>query len=298
MKTLVLAALGLGLFLAGCSDAAPFGGECKRDSDCEEYEKCDLLDHRCVCASDQACAPGEFCNLSGSCQQKTSCVSNLDCPDDGTFCDVTSGECIEAVKCTTDIQCDIGQICENNLCRSGCRETSDCDLMAREVCVGGECIPGRCEYNSYCEFGKVCNPQTQGCEQPAEPYCTHGCDYTCSTCGDNKEIGPCGDPSIICGRYQAGGETYCWVPCVEHADCPSGYLCRPNTVDWDPGCNVVEDCTLGDDPVVNVCGPMSHRCKLNQQPCETDGDCYSFETTCLLARCVFGYHCEPPGGCQ
>ena len=294
--------LGLGLFLLGCADSAPFHGECKRDSDCEEYEECDLLDYRCRCNNDQACAQGEFCNLSGSCQAKTSCVSNLDCPDDSTFCDVTSGECIEAIKCSTDFQCDIGQICENDVCRIGCRETSDCDLMDRDVCVSGDCISGRCENNSYCNIGMVCDTQEKRCEQPAQPYCSPGCDFICSTCGNDTSIGPCGDPSIICGMYEdRPGQTYCWVSCQKHADCPSGYQCVPNTVDWDPGCNVVEDCTNPvdpDDAVVNVCGQASHRCRLNQQPCDTDADCEPFVTTCLLARCVFGYHCEPPGGCQ
>jgi len=297
VKTVIMILLGLNLLIPGCSDDATFSGECKRDSDCEEYEKCDLLDYRCICASDEACAPGEFCNLSGSCQVKTSCVSNQDCPDDGTFCDVTSGECIEGASCTTDVQCDLGQICQNSVCTLGCRETSDCDLMNREVCISGDCVPGSCENNAYCSLGMVCDAQNKTCEQPVEPYCQTGCDFLCTGCTD-KTQGPCGDPSTICGRYEAAGQTYCFVACQDHADCPSGYQCVPNIVDWDPGCNTVEDCTLGVDPVLNVCGTASHRCKLNQQPCDTDADCYVFNTTCQLARCVFGYHCEPPGGCQ
>ena len=43
--------LCLSLLLLGCSEAVTFEGECKRDSDCEEYQRCDLLDYRCICDS-------------------------------------------------------------------------------------------------------------------------------------------------------------------------------------------------------------------------------------------------------
>jgi hypothetical protein len=305
LRHTIITLLGLIFLLYSCSDDAAFYGECKRDSDCKEYEKCDLLDYRCICDTDQACAPGEFCNLSGFCQVKTSCVSNMDCPDAGTFCDLTSGECIESASCSTDVQCDIGQICENSTCSPGCRETSDCDLMDREVCVNGDCVPGRCENNKYCDFGMVCNLQTKSCELPAEPHCSQGCDPICSGCTNPAE-GPCGNPANIC--VQETQNTHCWVACQTDDQCPSGYRCLPTTVGWEYWknnlCDTTEECTLyapADDRVVNVCGAVSHRCRLNQQPCDTDADCYPFNTICLsdLGDCVFGYHCRPKAsGCE
>ena len=54
------------LFLIACTSDSIFDGECKRDADCPQYERCDTRDYRCVCASDEACAMGEYCNPAGS----------------------------------------------------------------------------------------------------------------------------------------------------------------------------------------------------------------------------------------
>ncbi len=287
----------------GCKSSSTFEGECKRDTDCAQYERCDTRDYRCVCKSDEACAPGEICNAGGSCQRKTECFSNYDCAA-GTVCDIDSGECIGSNSCTTDFQCEIGQICENNLCRLGCRETADCDLEKREVCVSGECRLGLCESNSYCEFGDVCEAQTHACVAPQDPHCVKDCSPTCDQCGEDTGIGPCNDPANVCVR--SGNTAYCWVACTTGEECPSGYQCVPTTVSWGPVCQNDADCTsvpAPDDRVINVCdgtngGQNIGRCRLNKQPCWTDADCYPFVTTCLAQKCIFAYHCRPPEGCQ
>ena len=298
MRTWLPTIVCLACLVAGCSGDSVFEGECRRDSDCDQYERCDELDYRCVCASDEACAQGEYCNASGSCQRKTSCYSNEDCPQ-GNFCDVVSGACIASDSCTRDTHCDIGQICLNGFCRLGCRDTADCDLMLREVCVEGTCRLGLCENNDYCDFGRVCNPITLGCEVPPDPHCQPDCSRTCEGCTDPDQ-GPCGDPANVCGG--TAGDTHCWVACSGPDDCPSGYQCVPTSVSWSPFCDQATDCTEAPNPndrVINVCDGEGDaaRCRLNKQPCATDADCHPFEISCLANQCIFGYHCRPPGGC-
>ncbi len=281
------------LSLQGCSSTTTFQGECKRDSDCEQYERCDTLDYRCVCADDEACAPGEYCNASGSCQVISACFTNDDC-ETGSICDVYSdpAECIASNACTQDAHCDIGMICNNGECRLGCRDTADCDLEDRQVCINGFCVQGKCENSLYCDFGRVCITETHECEQPTEPYCYSGCDPICSVCvpGDS----PCIDPANICSDSDPI-HTYCWVACDPAADtCPSGYQCVPTTFSW-AVCNTDLDCA----GVRNTCGAASHRCALNQQVCDVSQDCHDFgPAVCLSNYCVIGYHCEPPGGCR
>lgn len=288
-----IAMTGLALCLGACSGSTTFQGECKRDSDCARYERCDTLDFRCVCDSDEACAQGEFCNASGSCQLKSDCYTNADCAE-GSVCDTLSGECIGANACTRDDHCDIGQICESGVCRQGCRTTADCDLMQREVCINGQCILGKCENTDYCDFGKVCEVETHECIQPALPHCQPGCDPLCSddVC---PQIGdsPCGEPSAICAGLDQQ-HSHCWFACEPLADdCPSGYQCKPTTFSW-ATCGVDADC----DDVVNSCGQASNRCALNQQVCASDADCHDFgPAVCLSGFCVIGHHCEPPAGC-
>jgi len=288
-----------GVFPA-CSGSTTFSGECKRDSDCEQYERCDTLDYRCVCDEDEACAQGEYCNASGSCQVKSGCYTNADCTG-GSICDIGTGECIASTACSQDSHCDIGKICEGGSCRIGCRDTADCDLALREVCIGGQCILGKCENTLYCNFGLVCQHDTHECVQPAENHCAPGCDpwcgaAVCPAVGDS----PCGEPTTICAGLDAMS-SHCWVACDPEADqCPSGYQCKPTTFAW-ATCDSVEDCTDVNSAsnVLNTCGVTSHRCLINQQVCNTDADCHDFGApTCLSGYCVIGYHCEPQAGCQ
>ncbi|MBN2493144.1 MAG: hypothetical protein JXR96_01030 [Deltaproteobacteria bacterium] len=293
MGRLQTAALAGLLLVSACSSSSTFEGECKRDSDCATYERCDTRDYRCVCATDEACAQGEFCNpLSGSCQVKPGCYSNADC-EPGSYCDVETGECISSLTCTRDYQCDLGHICVGGKCELGCRDSADCELYrpdGPEICVDGQCRFGMCDSHQQCQFGYICDPESHSCVAPEAPYCEPGCDPICEGCTD-KNQGPCGDPGDIC----AGNDpvTFCWVACEDEADCPSGYHCVPTTATW-AICSEDIDCAS----VVNTCGQTSRRCMLNQQPCDTDLDCHDFmPAICLSRYCVFGYHCEPAGGC-
>ncbi len=283
----------LSLLAFGCSSSTTFQGECKRDSDCEMFERCDTLDFRCVCASDEACAQGEYCNASGSCQVKSGCYTNNDCAQ-GSICDILTGECIASNSCSEDYHCDLDKICIDGECRLGCKDTSDCELERREVCIDGQCISGKCENTHYCDTGLVCDVQSHECVQPDEAYCAPGCDPLCSSelC-PNVGDSPCGTPSTICAGLDQN-DSHCWVACNPEEDsCPSGYICKPTTFTW-ATCASDADCT----DVKNTCGTSSHRCALNQQVCSTDADCYDFGTPiCISGYCVIGYHCAPPSGC-
>ncbi|HOX43437.1 MAG TPA: hypothetical protein PK668_07565 [Myxococcota bacterium] len=273
----------------GCSERT-LEGECRRDGDCAAYQRCDTLDYRCVCASDEACADGEYCNPSGSCQVLSGCVSNEDCGA-GSFCDVGSGQCVAAGTCSLDRHCDIGMICEGGACHLGCRTTADCELLEREVCVGGSCLAGRCEQTDYCPFGQFCVLAERACQvDPTQPYCVPGCSPICAGCTD-KTQGPCGDPANLCSGQNP---TYCLVACQAEDDCPSGYDCV-NSVYPHTTCAEDVDCAA----VRNTCGAASHRCALNQQPCDGDAECHDFGTLpCVGGYCVLGLYCVPPGGCR
>jgi hypothetical protein len=292
-KPIIYALMFAALLAQACSSTTAFDGECKRDSDCQQYERCDTLDFRCVCDLDEACAQGEYCNTSGSCQVKSGCFSNDDCAV-GSICDVMTGECIGAGSCTRDGHCDTGMICDGGTCHLGCRDTADCDLAAREVCIAGSCLQNKCENTQYCDFGWVCDLETNECETPVEPYCLFGCDplcddILCPNVGDS----PCGEPTTFCAGLDASN-SFCWVACDSENDtCPSGYQCKPTTFNW-ATCNTDSDCT----DVINTCGQASHRCALNQQVCNTTADCHDFGTpTCVSSFCVIGHHCEPASGC-
>jgi hypothetical protein len=281
----------MGIFTAGWFGCAALSeNACKRDRDCQPYERCNTITFRCVCERDEACAQEEFCNVSGSCQRKEGCFSNKDCEQGRGICDSASGACLDPNKCTEDVQCDIGQICSGS-CIAGCRDTTDCDLSKLDVCIDGICQGGLCETNRYCPIGQVCQKEPRTCVAAPEIYCKPGCSPICEGCEDRAK-GPCDDPKNICFD---GGEsgTACWVACESVEDCPSGYSCLPTAVGWIVSCEEDADCSA----VTNACGNQSHRCAISQQPCQVQQDCYPLQARCMLNSCVFGSHCRPAGGC-
>lgn len=263
-------------------------GECQHASDCAAFERCDFEFYVCVCRSDEACGLDEYCNPTGSCQKKSGCFSNADCQSPNV-CDVVTGQCIPAIRCSADFQCDLGQICKEGECRLGCHNTGDCQLSRREVCVSGSCQTGFCETTGYCPFGQICQTD-KICANPIGPFCTPDCSKTCAGCTDLKK-GPCGDPRNLCASR--GSSTFCWVACETETGCPSGYDCQPASVSWAPPCQNDSDCWS----VSNTCGVSSHRCALNQQPCTKDSDCEPFVVKCELGSCAIGHYCRPPNDC-
>ena len=60
---------------------------------------------------DDAC-PGQFCNTAGFCQDRAGCEKNDDCLDPSLFCDTTTGTCLLVGRCTIDLHCPLGQVCD------------------------------------------------------------------------------------------------------------------------------------------------------------------------------------------
>jgi len=136
-----------------CSNDCPEGEVCKANSYCEDPNSCRY---------DYQCPSGKCCDDNGSCTIDCECHGNLGCPDDSycdqrtckkgcwaddqckhcTICNKTTHECeaIEeaGVKADCPPACDtvgaqgcqdsfgnVGECCEDNICRPDCDEYSD-----------------------------------------------------------------------------------------------------------------------------------------------------------------------------
>lgn len=189
------------------------------------------------------------------------CTTDADC-EPGEICEVNSGVCLADSGC--DDQCELGDVgctgdvawaCVNGL--SGCTELSETDCtLQNQTCFAGLCIAGTvdpdCTTDLDCEVGETCEDGT--CVASTEPDCTTSLD-----CLDGQECvnGTCvngggggGDNSCvgICGS-QAPGGCWCDSSCVNYDDCCD---------DYGPVCdNCTPDCTgkeCGSDGCGGTCG--------------------------------------------
>lgn len=284
--------------LAGC-DEDVLQSLCVADTDCGVGFHCRVETGECLCNANagsgcdgsKGCEePGAcFCNVSGYCQPRNACENNGDCAA-GLFCDLSSGNCIEALcdaepgcaRCTQDIHCPIGQVCDQLRfqCGEGCHDTGDCKLgtVCRcpdggTDCSLGSCIAGRCDHIAQCGTGQDCvtdvaigettcqrDPRMdilcQVCPQtPGSEYECPGLANACVSESENTD-----DP----------GSIFCGVDCANEKGCPKDFVCGElfTRTRRDQGCSRDADCSASsvqcdtdvDCPGGSWCNPIGHRC--------------------------------------
>jgi hypothetical protein len=285
--SLVLAALVAAL--AGCRDPRTQSRGCNEDKECipegsghsAAAYRCETQTGACYCRSNEACPAKQFCNLAGFCQDRTGCEKNDDCLDPTLFCDTTSGTCLSKGRCTVDLHCPLGQVCDLNAskCVDGCRTSGDCNgsscrcpdggaclcsgTTAAELarCEMGTCDPNFCANADFCRFGEVCSVVPDAgstltqCNNDYHPQRRPYCD-NCSFGGGTQV---CGTGANYCLIDTANpGNQFCGVDCSQGQSCPRGYNCSDVIVvfsQWQ-------------------CTRANPRCPINQNlPCAVDKDC-------------------------
>lgn len=243
------AACALGLL--GCPRGDKLkGNACIEDKDCGEPAsayRCESETGVCYCRTNDACGPRQFCNTAGFCQDKTGCEKNEDCIDPTLFCDTSTGTCLSKGRCTSDLHCPLGQVCDlaKSLCVEGCRTSGDCSGASCRCdggpcsCTGttqeqlasceiGVCDPLFCEDNTFCKFGEQCGvPPDAGsslnqCYSDYDPKRRPYCD-NCSFGGGTDVCGTGANYCLIDTAHP--GNYFCGADCSEGQSCPRGYAC-------------------------------------------------------------------------
>lgn len=181
------------------------GAPCEADEDCDDMDACTTdtcTDGACafedvVCEDDGDLCTTEACNAdSGECESTA-----VECPD-GQTCDADSGECVDVAECTTDDDCEDGEVCTDGACVTpDC--TSDDDCADGEVCDDGACVTA-CTSDDDCADGEVCDTDTGICETG----CTDDTDCDDGTFCNGEET--CNDDGVC-----EDGE----APCAEDEMC-------------------------------------------------------------------------------
>ncbi len=128
--------------------------ECLTDEHCTDDKKCDTTRYVCGDAQNLTCVTDQDCGLNRKCQEDGTCISafGAECTSDADCTDLTRGKCLTSadphrcVQCLQDDQCETAQICNANtyLCEdqgsgTACTDDSECNALAGESCVNGQC---------------------------------------------------------------------------------------------------------------------------------------------------------------
>ncbi len=277
---LVLGALVISL--TSCKRERLAGKACAVDAECGEPAanyRCEAETGVCYCRTDDACPASQFCNTVGFCQDRSGCEKNADCLDPSLTCDTTTGSCVAVGRCSSDLQCALGSVCDvtRNTCVSGCRGNGDCNgtscrcgdaactctgstPQALAACSVGECDPYFCADDSFCRYGEVCGPLPDAGDP--RNRCSNDFDIEvrpyCARCTNGGGLDTCGTGANYCITDTRTASTYCGADCSEGQGCPRGYGCRDIRVvltRW--LCNSGQACQP--DPAL---------------PCTTDTDCH------------------------
>ncbi len=268
---------------AGCKNTKLAGSGCQQDSDCGEPAaafRCEAQTGVCYCRTNDACPPAQFCNTAGFCQDRQGCETNADCLDSSLFCDTSAGTCLSLGRCTTDLHCALGQVCDTKktTCVDGCRKDGDCPGTscrcgdASCACTGstpaelarcaiGTCDPTFCSTPDFCRFGETCGVIPDG----GVPYAQCHDDYDpvrrpyCDNCTYGAGVNICGKgPNYCLIDTRHPGNYFCGTDCSQGQSCPRGYACQDVIVvmsQWQ-------------------CSLANPSCPTNPTlPCATDAEC-------------------------
>lgn len=262
----LLLGTALVLSVAACDDRTQTKGTgCSKDEECGNPAaayRCEVQTGVCYCRTNDACASNEFCNTAGFCQDRSGCERNEDCIGADLFCDTSTGTCLTRGRCSTDLHCPLGQVCDaaRTTCVDGCRRDGDCSGVScrcgdkpcactgttqaeLQACEVGVCDPTFCSNDSFCQYGEICGlPPDAGSDRN---QCYTDYDNTrrpyCDGCAFGGGVSVCGaGPNYCLVDTAHPGNYYCGADCSEGQTCPRGYNCSDVIVvfqQWQCGAN-------------------------------------------------------------
>lgn len=335
--SLLLGLGGLLVSLAACepsispgkAEPGQIGASCQTEADCAlvSSPECLKMGQAGYCASDCAglgqlvCPAGAVCEQLGD--QALKCMDGCCGVDD----------CREGFRCERkpelEIYVDLAVCAEPGICFLRC--TSDVACSQGQVCdtVSGRCVPrvgADSEVGAACASGDQCNSGTCLTAYPGG-YCTSACGTQLSQCEPGSECFGWRDATATCmarceadaacragyrcevSAVEAGGSSvrgFCVPRCDAYGSCPDGQSCDPRAGACVEGaaapgpigafCHGDADCAAG---TCDVSWPNGY-CTAGCGSCEAGAVCV--DARCLrgcagASDCRFQYVCVA-GGCQ
>ncbi|MCH8913770.1 MAG: hypothetical protein IIA33_09415 [Planctomycetes bacterium] len=201
-------------------------------------------------------------------------------PEINAFRDTRS--CLDgAAGCTTDDDCDDGDLCTDDTCSSGsCSNTpmdcSDTDPCTADICVGGVCENNLLDCDDLdacttdtCDSGTCSNVPSVICDDGDDCNGVETCDPDTGSCLAGTPV-DCDDNNLCTADSCSGGK----CSNVPSVNCDDSDACTTDTCDPANGScsSSVVDCDDGDSCTTDTCDPSSG-CVNNFSDCGLDDGC-------------------------
>ena len=215
-----------------CNETTDTCDECLVDGDCADSVGCTedaCVGGSCVFTPNDANCPddGLYCNGTEFCDPLQDCSATGN-PCFPQICDEASDSC---TGCTTNEECDDGNVCTDDVCSAGICEytanTASCDdglyCTGTEACVDGSCVSS----GDPCSPPLLCSESLTSCvECLTAADCGDGnvctddiCDVT-GTCDNPNNTAPCDDGLFCTLTDVCSGGT-----CLGSGDSCPGQVC-------------------------------------------------------------------------
>lgn len=274
---------------------------CRRDSDCTFDRAC--YNSKCV----NPCTVQTPCGLNAQCQPvlhrpQCRCLPHHD-GNPYDYCKPIIQQALS--QCSSDNNCQLGQICEDNTCIVGCRFDQSCSHEL--ACINKQCLdpcsfPNSCGVNAICTaVGHhprcSCSPGYTGdpnllCALSTIPICLN--DIECGTsqiCENSKCIEACRTDDT-CSYTTACINQRCQDPCSIYRACGHNAICRAE--------NHRAVCTCSSETKNDPFTACDRQEIVQTTDCHADDDCL-FGFICNFGSCVEGCrrddHCIPSEVC-
>ncbi|CAB4059878.1 unnamed protein product [Lepeophtheirus salmonis] len=287
--------------------------QCRRNSDCDSKEKCNLKTYKCtpLCRKNNNCAESAVCKAENH-REKCSCPTPL-IGDGYSFCN-RPVKPADKPECLVDSDCSRSEACISDTCKNPCIVESPCHpsqncrvlesyllktvscecLEGTQVGTNGQCITvqsqNECSIDNDCNQDDMCNEGT----------CVNAC-YV-ERCGINAECianfhrskcscypGYLGDPKNACYQSPTEIEPLLSPGCDVDRDCPSYTMCKNrlciNPCAEDSPCAVTAICKVIQHKPVGV--KVIFECP-NHQAC-INREC---QNPCLFEKCGLNAECK------
>jgi hypothetical protein len=227
-----------------CYDDPQCNGDpvCYDNDDCTGGYSCDTFSNRCEwqgwCVDDVDCGDGFICDYRDTCvpgeRDPDPCTSDEQC-NVGEVCEESTGDCYDTGTCTTDEECEV--LGDDVYCNT---ERTTCEPCPDEGCPVD---PG------FCDGPVTCEDDPPACELDFSPGILDGC-YTGECIADAECTSYCGtfDNEVDCDAAEECESTYNGVNCTD----PNGGPCTDPATECTCESFVFDECVQlpppADDP--------------------------------------------------
>jgi hypothetical protein len=303
------------------------GSTCSDGNGCTQTDTCQA--GACVGANPVTCSPIDQCHDAGVCDTGTGVCSDPNKPNgsacaDGNAC--TQSDSCQAGICVgaNPVNCSDGNVCTSDVCNTGtgactnpsvadgspCSDANACtqaDSCQTGVCTGAN--PVICSPIDACHIAGVCNTGTGVCSNPNAPdgtgcndgnactqtdacqtgVCTGSSPVVCSASDQCHVAGVCNTGTGVCSNPTAPNGTPCvdGNACTQTDSCQTGVCTGSNPVICTPSdqCHLAGSCDTGTGTCSNPVSPDGTSC--NDVDATTCGD------ICTSAVCAGHPVAEP-----